>query len=142
MLVHRRLSVSLSSSTLRVAAHGWRNKGMNHGLNHQSSCFKCPVPQTIEPQQFDHTAHTVTWLPNFKSTGLPILQYWLADYLYLYCRHLFFKSTGLPKLQCWLADYLCLVVYSRMMPETNKGTNKEELVSVLFAKMSVGVLPS
>jgi len=29
-----------------------------------------------------------------------------------------------------------------MMPETNKGTNKEELVSVLFAKMSVGVLPS
>lgn len=53
------------------------------------------MPQTTEPLQSDCTVH-IRRISHFKSTGLPILQ-------------------------CSLADYLYLDVYLRMMPEKKQA---------------------
>ena len=126
MLVHHRQL----RSTVLIDAHGRRNKGRNHGLNHQSSCFKFDV----------HSDYIVPWIhvPNFGSTGLLTLQYWLPEYLLFILQTIILQInwlTHIAMLTRWLS------IFSRLFKnDAWKGTNKEELISVQFTKMFIGVL--
>lgn len=72
-----------------------------------------------------------------KSTGLPILTLWLSIFK---CRHFFLpikRLTHIAMLTRWLS------IFSRLFKnDAWKGAHKRNLISVLFIKISVPVLPS